>query len=801
VDGHTSSVTLLAQLLTGPSPTLNAQIWDLLDEFGDPIRRDYWLHIEVHQIAVPMPSASTARVIERLMEVANWDAARTAAIVLKEPATTAQRLRLLRRARESVQNDDGTRYREAMLWAELWDKIEPHGAEETLLARQEETAWMRALRETHYRLRFVPPWITDDPQAFVELATSPHGRFLPRLWQGWPGDKLPSEAAHECLYNWARAALSHSQSSKDPEAVSALLVQIMRRPRGTDGLWPGDALRQLLEEEYARGEDALFKNLSSHGRVERSHEPRAVSELAKQDLDLAEDCERSARELALRWPRTAALCHELAAQYREKVAGWQERITMWNERDGLVSPSENVEPLFPLTELQVENFRGIGHAILFPLHSRLNVLYGRNASGKSTLLEALRIGLAALVPKLPPNISEKIGELPAIHDRDRRISTESQEPAPYVRITLSGQRHQDEPLVWQVERDYARGAEAQDRETASLAPYFEALNERLGSGDPHAPLPVFAFYGPLRVPSSKAEEPATPSDERRTRADGLADALKGVASFEPGTDWFRREWFKELQERSEQPGYESPPLRAIRQALAATLMTPEGVGIKNPRIAKGTLLFIVDFVRPGQKDLKLEIGQLSDGFRTLLMVVIDLMRRIAECNPPFPDERDPAERWRNTPAVVLIDEVDAHLHPSWQKTVLHGLLAAFPRSQFFVTTHSPLILAAEHDAITWLLEDGKVSQVGQTYGKTPDVILEDYQGTSLRPVQLQKRLDNIREALQRSDFDGAQALITEIEMDPVVDPELADLVALRTRLQLMRERALRTAAPTDKRPS
>lgn len=791
-DGQSADAALLADLVTGATATRDKQLWDLLDTLGDPTRSIYWGRVEVLRIALPMQGTSTARVLDHLMDAARWDAARMAASVFKEPASTAQRLQLLRRVREANRGGMNPQFSDGVYWVELWNKIKPQNTDETVQARQEEAAWLRALSHTHYKLRFVPIWMSDEPQAFVELANARSSEALLQLWLGWPGDTLPAEAAHEFLYQWAQAVMAHSRLLDDQDKVTNPLAMILARPLGQDNLWPGDALRRLLEEEHAQGESRLFAAVRRCRRDQPS--PRAVrvtSHIEKTRKQVTE-CESSAQALAPRWPTSAALCHELAESYRQTAADWQERETMWNERDGLVGSPTKLEPLFPLTELQIENFRGIVHATLFPLHTRLNIVYGRNASGKSSVLDALRIGLAALVPKLPPDVGEKIGELPKIQDRDRHIDAESQKIATQVRITLAGQKQEDEPLVWQVERNYGRGAEAQDRETAVLEPYFEALNQRLGSGDPWVPLPVFAFYGAQRVPSAKAEETTIPTSERRTRADGLADALQGAASFEQGAAWFRREWVKELQERVEKPGYESPTLRAIRQALAATLMTPEGMGIKNPRCAKETLILTVDFVRPGQKDLKLEIGQLSDGFRTLLALVIDVVRRIAECSPLLENEPDPVERWRNTPVVVLIDEVDAHLHPSWQRTVLHGLLAALPRAQFFVTTHSPLVLAAEQDAAIWLLEDGKLSKVGQAYGKTPDVILEDYQDTRLRPNSLQAKLDAIREALQRGEFDGADSGIAELEAE--VDPHLPELVTLRTRLHLLRDRAARSAA-------
>jgi predicted ATP-binding protein involved in virulence len=770
----------LAQHLWLGTPERELQLWDLLDELGEPIRREYWQTIPVLSAASPRPATATARFIDRLIDLGRWDDARTAAIVLQEPATTRQRLDLLSRARKAVGKSN------AALWVELWNEVEPHSPEETQLARQGEAAWLDLLSATHYRLRFIPRWLEEEPRAFVEIVKEHTIGVLCHLWGGWPGDKQSGSEAQRFLYRWAQDVLSHGLAVGIRQDVGAWLAPILSRSRGKDGLWPAEALRRLLEEESARGESALADGLRRSGRDDPFPQARFLDEWIQRSSDVAADCEQSAQKLADDFPATAAICKELAARYRETAADWQERNQMREPQN------MDVGPLFPLTELQIENFRGIKQAVFRPLHPRLNILFGRNASGKSSVLDALRIGLAQLVPKLTPDIGEKIGDLPRLVEEDRHRSQEWPKGAPQVRITVSGQRHEEEPLTWLVERNYGRGAEAQDRETAVLTPYFDALNARLGQGDAAAPLPVFAFYGVQRIPNAKAEQPETPKLGQRIRADGLRDALKGSSGFEASVDWFWREQFAEGEERRERPKYESPALRAIRQAIGTTLQTPEGVGIKNPRIDK-EMTFVVDFVRPGKGDLRLKLGQLSDGFRTLLMLVIDLVRRIAECYPPLEGETDPAERWRQIPAVVLIDEVDAHLHPSWQKTVLHNLLNAFPQAQFFVTTHAPLVLAAEQEAAIWLLEDGKETKVGQTYGKTPDVILEDYLDIELRPDELQAKLDAIRDALQRSEFDSAAASLAELEAEPKLDPELPDLVTLRTRLHLLRDRAARGA--------
>ena len=193
---------------------------------------------------------------------------------------------------------------------------------------------------------------------------------------------------------------------------------------------------------------------------------------------------------------------------------------MWNERDGLKQEPSMLGPLFPLTKLEIKNFRGIAEATLPELHPRLNILYGRNASGKTTLLDALSIALGELAARLPQELHAKSAELPAVKDRDRHRIGDVQ--ARQIGIAVSGQPFRGTPLAWRVEkRIAARGAESQDRESPDFQPYLDSLNERLRVGDPSVPLPVFAYYGVERVISEKAAQPATNSGEKRTRLDGL----------------------------------------------------------------------------------------------------------------------------------------------------------------------------------------------------------------------------------------------------------------------------------------
>ena len=794
-----TDAALLAQRLTGGGAERDAQLWTALDALGEPASRTYWQNIEVFQISEAAPANSTERVIRHLIDVARWDEASTAAIVSKEPPATKLLLGLLLRSREALPqlNQHSVRYQEN--WDELWDRVTPQTPEELALARLEEAAWLPVLQGTNYRARFVPAWITDEPHTFVDLVHVGTAEDLLGCWNGWPFDSLPPEQGQERLYSWANTVLTQLESSSQPRVFHAPAM-VLARPTGIDGLWPCDAMRRLLEAEQRKGTSTLYDALRTVRRDSLPHRARAVTKWIESAQKLAADCDESAKQLALTWPTAAKLCHKLAESYRETAIDWQERNDMWNERDGLKQEPSVLGPLFPLTKLEIKNFRGIAEATLPELHPRLNILYGRNASGKTTLLDALSIALGYFAAQLPVELQQRNLEWPTLQPTDRHRPNRTKELAKQLRIAVTGQQFGGTPLAWQVGGSYARGAESQDRESPALQPYLDALNERLRIGDPRVLLPVFAYYGVERALGEKAKQGETPSDRDRSRLDGLAGALRGSERFEQATEWFRREYFIQnlRQRRDEKPGSERTSLREVMQAISAAVMTPEGVGLKNLRINE-ELKLEVDFVRPGLDDQKLTIGQLSDGFRTHLALVMDLARRMAESNPIPEGEREQPHFGCNSRAVVLIDEVDAHLHPSWQKTVLDGLLAAFPQAQFFVTTHSPLVLGSVRDAKVWLLENGKVSSVDQPYGKTSDVILRDYQTTVPRQDKLDAVISKARELLKQRKLDDAAQLISTLEAD--TENDIPELVELRTRLSLAQRGQAAASKASGKPPA
>jgi predicted ATP-binding protein involved in virulence len=146
----------------------------------------------------------------------------------------------------------------------------------------------------------------------------------------------------------------------------------------------------------------------------------------------------------------------------------------------------------------------------------------------------------------------------------------------------------------------------------------------------------------------------------------------------------------------------------------------------------------------------LDPQQLSDGERGMLALALDLTRRLSQANP---DLANPLEG----EAIVLIDELDLHLHPQWQRTIVKKLTTTFPNCQFIATTHSPLIIGEVEPSGLILLkqEDNgiKVVQQGlQGFGLDSSWILQHLMDTDSRNSETQEQIDLVEDALEEGDL-------------------------------------------------
>ena len=131
----------------------------------------------------------------------------------------------------------------------------------------------------------------------------------------------------------------------------------------------------------------------------------------------------------------------------------------------------------------------------------------------------------------------------------------------------------------------------------------------------------------------------------------------------------------------------------------------------------------------------LNVAQLSQGEKSLMALVGDIARRLAMLNPALDNPL-------TGDGIVLIDEVDLHLHPSWQRSLCDKLIETFPNCQFVLTTHSPLVISDCKDVLVYTLTNGELQELPSQYGQDANTVLLDVMDTSIRNQEIDTKLNS-----------------------------------------------------------
>lgn len=426
-----------------------------------------------------------------------------------------------------------------------------------------------------------------------------------------------------------------------------------------------------------------------------------------------------------------------------------------------------------LKSVEIENYRAIGELNL-QLDPQLTVLHGDNAHGKTSVLSAIAVGLGA-VPFLLPDVSG-IGFL----KNDRR------EGKGYMRVSLKNSYG----ITWDRTSNYGS--------RRKWATKYDEINERpryglkelkqwlaktaLKAWDAHVDLPIMAFYDTERVVRGLAKGRGR-AKSAISRFAALEGALSARTSFRELFEWFYMKENEELRKQRERHDFDFrlKELSAVREAISSMIDN-----VDEPHVELRPLRFVVSEKLDSESIEQRTLDQLSGGCQAVLALAGDLAWRMVQGNPH-----------RETPldseAVVLIDEVELHLHPSWQQRILGDLHRTFPNAQFIVSTHSPQVLTTvEPNRIVNLHRDGDRIVAGTpaaaTYGAEAGDVLSVVMGVNERPPENEftKGLDQYRRLIRKGQWESKEALALRKSLDEMspYDPALdrADLEIRRRRM-------------------
>lgn len=449
-----------------------------------------------------------------------------------------------------------------------------------------------------------------------------------------------------------------------------------------------------------------------------------------------------------------------------------------------------------LSKIDITHFRCF-ETLSVVFRRDINVIVGANGAGKSSILDALAIALYELVAANGAGSQrQRKAQSAALLPSDIRMTSRAKESIkPFVQVKVSACDYypidrftgktpngQDAELEWSQYITYQPPARfgysnSTSEKLSDLHQYVQALwRETAASPQALIPLPVVAYYRATRRLGGTPElGDIFKQDLSRDKA--FADALDAAANFTAMCQWFYLRESAELRAKAAPHignDHNYADLRAVRQALAIMIE-----GLERVYFADTPPRLMVDIRVPGNDPQSFELAQLSDGYRNLLAIALDFARRLAQANPGWDN---PLE----APGILLIDEVELHLHPRWQQTVILSLRRAFPNTQLVVSTHSPAVLSTVRREHLHLLGSDHQFEclpddVG-TYGADTSRVLAEVFGTDSRPPQIESvaKLNDYLRLIESRQHGSAEALALRAELETALgrsDPELqrADL--------------------------
>lgn len=386
-----------------------------------------------------------------------------------------------------------------------------------------------------------------------------------------------------------------------------------------------------------------------------------------------------------------------------------------------------------INELHITNFRKFQDKT-FRLNSKMNVFAGKNGSGKTALLEAVNVilgaYLAAFKTYVPSrfvfNISKSDVHLKALVGEDHDILTTGGIPQYPCKVECS--------LTWNDLSDELRfqrillKADGRTKFEGSnpMQPTVVAWETAISQADhtdDRIVLPIVLYLSSARLWN---ENNAPLSNEGVfSRTDAYSRCLDKKHGTELAFGYIQMLQSVSAEEKGGKsfPAYDAI-LKAVNTALRDELSPDESV-IFSTRYSKDIVALKT------AEGTVVPFATLSDGYRNVIKIVLDIAARMCMLNPYLKEDA-----LVNTPGIVVIDEIDLSLHPTWQKRIIGILKELFPKVQFICATHSPFIIQSLKDGELYTLDrtlDGEYS------GESIEDIAEDIMGVEMPQYSEKKR--------------------------------------------------------------
>ena len=398
---------------------------------------------------------------------------------------------------------------------------------------------------------------------------------------------------------------------------------------------------------------------------------------------------------------------------------------------------------FRLQEIQLHNYRCFADLKL-SLDEGTTLLFAENGGGKTALLSAIAMGLAVFQTGAPRNLkldSRRDPTMRTLDEKGRR------EPVGPCKLAWTAAVGDSDSVAWSATAHPASG-----RTTTQRQAIHEALERLRVPGDRW---PLFAWYGVNRL--ERRRNGRRKVERTVDRWEAYDSALDPNLDEAPLLQWLQDEVLGDVVRRQQ-----GELGRFFHSAVmeAAVQATPGVMNAWYDPVAQDPVVRFDDgHVVPW--------SELSDGFHVYIALVADIARRAVMLN-----EFDGAEAPARVEGMVLIDELDLHLHPRWQRVALAGLRRAFPRLQLVVTTHSPQVLSSAANRQVRRLFDGKLQEYPVLVeGRDTNAILREHMNTEDRDPEGTRALRSLHDYIDQGRREDAEKLYRKLlarwgDLDP-----------------------------------
>lgn len=407
--------------------------------------------------------------------------------------------------------------------------------------------------------------------------------------------------------------------------------------------------------------------------------------------------------------------------------------------------------LLKINKLYLDNYRCFKDFTI-DFHDQLTVLVATNGKGKTAILDAIAVAFGTFVNStgLARGSVFHRSDVQKIKARETKTN-EMEEVYPLV-LEANGLIN-NEDTHWSRELHKPKGATT-TKDTKPLIQYGQDIRKKVVQKVDEI-LPLISYYGTGRLWGLK-KITLNKKQHETSRLSGYIDCLDPLSSYKSFESWYVDICLAELELKIEEIeknnlDISNNEFTVIRKSIqqAVNHIVEKNTGWKDIVYKKRAETIVAQNETFGE----LSLMQLSDGIRNMIGLVADIAYRAVKLNPHL--ENAP----KQTPGIVLIDEVDMHLHPKWQQTVLTDLTKAFPNIQFIVTTHSPQVLSTVKKEQIRILGENVVSTPStHSFGEDSSVLLAELMNVSpLPPLEIVEKRKEYQRLIEDREYESPRA--------------------------------------------